>query len=48
MREAVLFYLKARERADLDERIRKSYAGRAGELAAEVEGLPEAQEWPDE
>ena len=46
IRSAIELYLAAKDRRDTDEAIRRAYGGRAGELAAEVEDLMEAQTWP--
>ncbi|GMV16577.1 MAG: hypothetical protein AMXMBFR56_48010 [Polyangiaceae bacterium] len=47
IRDAVLLYLEAKRRRDVDQRIRQTFSGRAPELLAEVEGMLEGQAWPE-
>lgn len=47
IRNAVSTYLRAKERRQIDDAIRRAYEGHADEMLAEVEGLIEAQAWPD-
>ena len=48
IRSAIEMYLRARQRREIDERIRNAYAGQADELLAEISDLMDAQEWPSE
>ena len=48
IRSAIEMYLRARQRREIDEQIKNSYAGQADELLAEVRDLMDAQEWPAE
>jgi len=47
VRRAVEHYLDAKRRADIDEALRKGYAGKAADAAEEVDDLIEAQTWPE-
>ena len=47
VRNAVSTYLRAKERRQIDEAIRRAYEGTADELLAEVESVLEAQAWPE-
>jgi metal-responsive CopG/Arc/MetJ family transcriptional regulator len=47
IRSAVELYLKAKERHDIDQAIRRAYSGRADALLAEIEDLIKVQEWPE-
>ena len=46
IRSAVEFYLRTRERAEVDEAIQSAYRGQGEALLKEVDDLFEAQEWP--
>jgi metal-responsive CopG/Arc/MetJ family transcriptional regulator len=46
VRSAVSSYLEARRRRQVDAAIRAAYGGHAEEMAAEVDGLTDAQTWP--
>lgn len=46
VRTALRTYLAAKERKNIDEQIRRAYAGAADELLAEVEQLLPGQAWP--
>jgi CopG family transcriptional regulator / antitoxin EndoAI len=48
IRDALRVYLRARERARIDEKIRAAYGGRADAMLREVETLLRDQAWPDE
>jgi metal-responsive CopG/Arc/MetJ family transcriptional regulator len=48
IRDALRVYLRARERARIDERIRAAYGGRGHAMLREVESLLGNQAWPDE
>jgi len=48
IRDALRVYLRARERARIDERIRAAYGGRGDAMLREVESLLGNQAWPDE
>jgi hypothetical protein len=48
IRSAVQLYLKAKERRDIDARLAPAYAGEAGSLVEEVEGLMDKQSWPND
>jgi predicted RNA-binding protein YlxR (DUF448 family) len=43
---AVELYFVAKQRAAVDEQLRRAYGGKAAELAKEVDELIEAQAWP--
>lgn len=47
IRDAVLLYLEAKRRRDVDQRIRQAFSGGAPELLADVEGMLEGQAWPE-
>jgi metal-responsive CopG/Arc/MetJ family transcriptional regulator len=47
IRSAVELYLRAKERHDIDDAIRRAYAGKGDELLAEIEDLIRVQEWPE-
>lgn len=46
LRSAVLVYLEARRRRDVDERIRTAYGAKADDLLDEVSDLIREQAWP--
>jgi metal-responsive CopG/Arc/MetJ family transcriptional regulator len=46
IRMALSTYLRAKERREVDETIRRAYEGKADELLADVEALMRAQTWP--
>jgi metal-responsive CopG/Arc/MetJ family transcriptional regulator len=46
VRSAVLLYLEAKRRKDIDDSIRNAFAGKASALPADVEELMAAQAWP--
>ena len=46
VRSAVLVYLEAKQRRDVDERIRAAYRGKADETLDEVSDLIRRQTWP--
>ena len=48
IRDALRVYLRARERARIDDQIRAAYGGRANAMLREVESLLGSQSWPDE
>jgi CopG family transcriptional regulator/antitoxin EndoAI len=48
IRDALRVYLRARERARIDDQIRAAYRGRGNATLREVESLLESQSWPDE
>jgi metal-responsive CopG/Arc/MetJ family transcriptional regulator len=48
IRDALRAYLRARERARVDDQIRAAYVGRANAMLREVESLLESQSWPDD
>jgi metal-responsive CopG/Arc/MetJ family transcriptional regulator len=48
IRDALRVYLRARERARIDDSIRAAYGGRADAMLREVETLLEGQAWPEE
>jgi len=47
IRDAVLLYLEAKRRRDVDQRIREAFAGREHELLADVESMLKGQAWPE-
>jgi metal-responsive CopG/Arc/MetJ family transcriptional regulator len=47
IRSALLLYLEAKRRRGTDAAIRRAYGGKADELEFEIEGLMEAQSWPE-
>jgi len=47
IRSAVELYLRAKERREVDQAIRRAYSGKGHELLAEIEDLIEVQEWPE-
>jgi metal-responsive CopG/Arc/MetJ family transcriptional regulator len=47
IRNAVATYLRAKERRDVDEAIRRAYEGTGDEMLSEVETLLGAQTWPE-
>lgn len=46
VRSAVQHYLREKERAANDARIRDAYRGKAGEMLAEIADLMDRQAWP--
>ena len=46
IRTAVSIYLRAKERRDVDEDIRRAYDGQADDLLEDVQDLMGAQVWP--
>lgn len=46
-RDAVLSYLEARRRRDVDARIRAAYSGGERDLLTDVEEMLEGQAWPE-
>jgi metal-responsive CopG/Arc/MetJ family transcriptional regulator len=46
IRSAILLYLKAKERREIDRAILSAYSGHGEELLAEIEDLPDVQAWP--
>ena len=46
IRSAIEMYLRARQRREIDEQLRKAYVGHADEMLAEISDLMDAQEWP--
>jgi metal-responsive CopG/Arc/MetJ family transcriptional regulator len=47
VRSAVLLYLEAKRRKEIDRQILKAFVGRAADdLSGEIEGLMAAQAWP--
>ena len=47
VRAAVRFYLTAKERAEVEEGIRRAYEGQADAMVDEVAELIGAQQWPE-
>lgn len=47
IRDAVLLYLDAKRRRDIDQSIRSAFAGKHDELLADVEAMLEGQAWPE-
>jgi metal-responsive CopG/Arc/MetJ family transcriptional regulator len=47
IRSAVELYLKAKERRDIDQAIRRAYSGKGEALLEEIEDLIEVREWPE-
>lgn len=47
IRNAVSTYLRAKERHQLDEAIRRAYEGKGDEMLSEVEALIGSQAWPE-
>ncbi len=47
IRNAVVTYLRAKERREVDEAIRRAYEGTSDEMLSEVETLIGAQAWPE-
>jgi metal-responsive CopG/Arc/MetJ family transcriptional regulator len=47
IRNAVSTYLRAKERHQVDEAIRRAYEGKDDEMLSEVEALIGSQAWPD-
>lgn len=47
VRNAIEFYLTAKERRELDARIAQAYEGEANAMLDEVRELIGAQEWPE-
>jgi metal-responsive CopG/Arc/MetJ family transcriptional regulator len=47
IQSAIQLYLRVKERQDVDESIRKAYASSADDMLSELEGLIEAQAWPE-
>jgi metal-responsive CopG/Arc/MetJ family transcriptional regulator len=48
MRSAAERYLRARQRAQIDARIRAAYAGVADAMRQEIDHLMDAQAWPED
>lgn len=48
LRSAVRHYLRMKERASIDEALRRAYAGQEDEALAEIEPLIQGQAWPEE
>jgi metal-responsive CopG/Arc/MetJ family transcriptional regulator len=48
IRSAVSSYLGAKQRRKIDAAIAAAYAGAAGAMLSEAEGLFDAQAWPDD
>lgn len=48
VRSALRFYLRAKERTEIDSAICRAYGGEADHLAEEIDDLMEMQAWPDE
>jgi predicted transcriptional regulator len=48
MRSAVERYLRARQRAQIDARIRTAYSGAADAMGHEIDYLMDAQAWPED
>jgi metal-responsive CopG/Arc/MetJ family transcriptional regulator len=46
VRAALSTYLRAKERREVDDSIRRAYEGHSDELLADVEELMRAQAWP--
>jgi predicted RNA-binding protein YlxR (DUF448 family) len=46
IRDAVLLYLEARRRREIDSKIRHAFSGRDQEILSEVEEMLEGQAWP--
>ena len=46
VRNALDLYLRAKQRRDVDDAIRRAYAGKSEELIDDISGLIEAQAWP--
>jgi metal-responsive CopG/Arc/MetJ family transcriptional regulator len=46
IRSALLLYLRAKEKQNIDEAITKAYGGKQDELLDEIESLMKAQAWP--
>ena len=47
IRSAAELYLRAKERREVDQAIRRAYSGKRDELLAEIEDLIEVQRWPE-
>jgi metal-responsive CopG/Arc/MetJ family transcriptional regulator len=47
IRDAILLYLEAKRRREVDQRIREAFSGREHELLADVEGMLKGQAWPE-
>ncbi|MFQ5738481.1 MAG: ribbon-helix-helix protein, CopG family [Acidobacteriota bacterium] len=47
VRSAIELYLKAKERQEVEARIRRAYSGRAAHLLEEITELMDDQAWPD-
>lgn len=47
IRNAVSTYLRAKERRQIDEAVRRAYEGHADQMLSEVDVLVEAQAWPE-
>jgi metal-responsive CopG/Arc/MetJ family transcriptional regulator len=47
IRNAVSTYLRAKERHQVDEAIRRAYEGKDDEMLSEVEALIGSQAWPE-
>jgi len=48
LRHAVEQYFATKQRAGIDEALRRGYQGAAAQAAEEIDGLIESQAWPDE
>jgi metal-responsive CopG/Arc/MetJ family transcriptional regulator len=46
IRSAVVLYLEAKRKKQVDREIRKAFKGKADEVSAEIEDLIGAQAWP--
>jgi len=46
IRSAVELYLQAKKRREIDDSIRRAYAGQADDMLDEIAELMEAQTWP--
>jgi metal-responsive CopG/Arc/MetJ family transcriptional regulator len=47
IRSAAELYLRAKERREVDQAIRRAYSGKSDELLAEIEDLIAVQQWPE-
>ena len=47
IRSAAELYLRAKERREVDESIRRAYSGKRDELLTEIEDLIAVQQWPE-
>jgi len=46
LRSAVVTYLELKRRRGIDDAFRQAYAGKAREIAAEIDDLIDVQAWP--